>query len=114
MYKALEEVRINPEELNQLTSLVSVQTKGLKRQNESNSKKPKLKNEGHIPENILKNSGAKRRKLVSTQLDKVNDNPNIVGFHSSSSDSESSNESDVCDENEKIKEECVQVNVLIG
>lgn len=106
----MQKVQISKEELSQLTSISSVQTKGLKKYflEEAHPEKVKLKSKSKInPEvgtiNCL--SGAKRRKLMVETTPK-SDDPNIVGFESSGSDvSEDEDDDDVIDSDANLKNE---------
>lgn len=97
--EALKQVQATPEELEKLTSISLIQTKGLKRyfHEELNPEKVKPKRDldilaGEVKLNSI--SGSKRRKLLSNGDNLVkNNDPNVVGF-SSDSESDSSSESD--------------------
>ncbi|KAG5892504.1 hypothetical protein JTB14_034503 [Gonioctena quinquepunctata] len=93
LLESLQKVQASSEELNQLTSIASIQTKGLKRyfQEELNPEKIKQKKNYDISNGVFKPnilSGAKRRKLLETSDQKLkSDDPNIVGFDCSDSES---------------------------
>lgn len=91
-------MQASTEELAQLTSIASVQTKGLKRyfQEEANPGKAKPKCDIDICNGVVKLnslSGSKRRKLNSVDVNiKSNKDPNVVGFELSDTDSSGSDE----------------------
>ncbi|XP_044261323.1 probable ATP-dependent RNA helicase kurz [Tribolium madens] len=96
LLEALSKVQATPEELTKLTSIATVQTKGLKRhfleeQNGDKPKKPKRDLQiisGEVKLNSL--SGAKRRHLLEQEVEvKTNGDPNVVGFESSDSGNDS-------------------------
>ncbi|XP_008191976.1 probable ATP-dependent RNA helicase kurz [Tribolium castaneum] len=95
LLEALSKVQATPEELTKLTSIATVQTKGLKRhyleEQTGDKKKPKRDLQiisGEIKLNSL--SGAKRRQLLEQTVDtKPNGDPNVVGFESSDSGNDS-------------------------
>ncbi|KAF7282101.1 hypothetical protein GWI33_003218 [Rhynchophorus ferrugineus] len=98
LLESIQKVQATSEELSQLTSIASVQTKGLKRYlQESNPDKIKFKTESVAPKEVKLNSisGSKRKKLlqehsIPEKRFKSND-PNVVGLES---DSEELSESD--------------------
>ncbi|XP_063930148.1 probable ATP-dependent RNA helicase kurz [Zophobas morio] len=99
LLEALSKVQATPNELNKLTSISTVQTKGLKRHllEETTVEKPKKPKRdlqilsGEIKLNSI--SGAKRRQLLEeeTKTETIND-PNVVGFESSDSGNDSDSE----------------------
>lgn len=94
MLESLQQVQATPEELAQLTSIASIQTKGLKRyfREEINPEKVKPKRNPTISNgNVVTNSisGSKRRKLLQDDKKPNSNDPNIVGFDSSDSETES-------------------------
>ncbi|KAJ8917251.1 hypothetical protein NQ315_002268 [Exocentrus adspersus] len=104
LLESLQKVQASSEELAQLTSIASIQTKGLKRyfQEELNPEKVKPKRDldilrGEAKLNSI--SGAKRRKLLQIKDEEAKDaDPNVVGFENSdteTSDSEVDEEPDV-------------------
>ncbi|KAJ8951390.1 hypothetical protein NQ318_009954 [Aromia moschata] len=90
LLESLQKVQATNEELSQLTSIASIQTKGLKRHfyEELNPQKIKPKRDidilnGEAKLNSI--SGSKRRKLLlenDEEFSKIND-PNVVGFENS-------------------------------
>ncbi|CAH0548891.1 unnamed protein product [Brassicogethes aeneus] len=115
LLEALQEVRAGPEELQQLTSLVSVQTKGLKRlfqerANPGKFNKPK-KDQALVTGEVKLNSlsGTKRRKLTTVDLNEpqIND-PNVVGFEESEESDEDSE-----DDCEEIKENIIKNEEIV-
>ncbi|XP_050302420.1 probable ATP-dependent RNA helicase kurz [Anthonomus grandis grandis] len=113
LLESLQKVQASTEELSQLTSIASVQTKGLKRyfQEESNPEKVKIKKDlPSVEKKINAIKGAKRRKLLqgtSVPDKKVRSNdPNIVGFESDVSDEDTSEE----EQEEDVQNADVQLN----
>lgn len=105
LLESLQKVQVTNDELSQLTSIATIQTKGLKRyfQEESNSEKIKPKRDLHILIGEVKLnsiSGAKRRKLLEVKDEQLkNDDPNIVGFEKSDTEtSDSAEEQNNCEE----------------
>ncbi|CAG9854793.1 unnamed protein product [Phyllotreta striolata] len=94
LLESLQKVQASQEELSQLTSIASIQTKGLKRHflEETNPEKIKTKNKTKVSDDkvtVNSISGSKRRKLLQNETHP--DNPNVVGFESDSSHSDTSN-----------------------
>nr|CAI5835938.1 unnamed protein product [Callosobruchus analis] len=121
LLESLQKCRASEEELSQLTSLASIQTKGLKRhfQDESSvGKKAKRSKseEGTAPAKINILSGANRRKLlVSEAPDEHVSDPNVVGFESSGSEwedieEEEEEEEEEGDENSNEDQEGIQID----
>ncbi|KAJ8980390.1 hypothetical protein NQ317_009384 [Molorchus minor] len=119
LLESLQKVQASNEELSQLTSIASIQTKGLKRfyQEEINPQKVKPKRDldilnGEAKLNSL--SGTKRRKLLENTNKSKTDDPNVVGFEQSESETNESEDEDEetgFQEIEKqIKEEEPQIN----
>ncbi|XP_074037700.1 putative ATP-dependent RNA helicase kurz [Leptinotarsa decemlineata] len=105
LLESIQKVQASSEELSQLTSISSIQTKGLKRyfQEELHPEKVKPKKESNNSKGVFKIntlSGAKRRKLLATEDKVKNDDPNIVGFQSSGSEA-SDSETEVPDDIEE-------------
>lgn len=107
----LQQAQASSDEISQLTSIASIQTKGLKRYFQEEifpeKVKPKRKPEtlnGCVITNSI--SGAKRRKLLQSDEKRQSNDPNVVGFESSSSEI-SDNESDasIYDDEVEIKTE---------
>lgn len=106
LLESLQKFQASHEELSKLTSIASIQTKGLKRHffEEANPDKVKPKNNNDISNGDIKLnsiSGAKRRKLIQDNINQKTTDPNIVGFDSSSSDSGDSEEETPEDEGTK-------------
>lgn len=119
MLDALATVQATPEELNSLVSIASVQTKGLKRhfyeqnfpEKVAAKKIPKSDQDllnGDAKINAIK--GAKHLRNALKQDDTAKNDPNVVGFDESSS--ESSSEDDIEEENDinKVIEEENDIN----
>lgn len=103
LLETLQQYQASSEELSKLTSIASIQTKGLKRHffEEAHPEKIKPKKNANVPEGLVRLnsiSGAKRKKLMQTNAELKSNDPNIVGFDSSgtseSEDETSLNESD--------------------
>ncbi|CAG9767577.1 unnamed protein product [Ceutorhynchus assimilis] len=113
LLESLQKVQATTEELSQLTSIASVQTKGLRKyfQEEANPDKIKFKpnlivEDGQKKINTL--SGAKRRKLLQETLlpdkrAKITD-PNVVGFESDSEESSGESDNNVVGKTEELIE----------
>ncbi|KAJ8953636.1 hypothetical protein NQ314_007243, partial [Rhamnusium bicolor] len=107
LLESLQKVQASNEELSQLTSIASIQTKGLKRyfQEELNPQKVKPKKDlailtGEAKLNSI--SGAKRRKLLeNTEVLVKSNDPNIVGFDKSDSETSESETEENCQQKEK-------------
>lgn len=106
-------MQATPEELSGLTSIISIQNKGLKRyfqEEQAAETFSAAKITADAPQELKLNSisGSKRRRLALMEKDEPekSSDPNIVGFDSSSS--ESSNESEVEDVPEEIKTETIE------
>lgn len=102
----LSQVQATPEELNKLTSIATIQTKGLKKyfQEQQASEKVNENNSNDLQNkevkiNILAGAKRKRIALINEAKNKVTTDPNVIGFESSGSDGET-DDSDV-----DIKEE---------
>lgn len=114
MLEALSQVQATPEELKKLTSIASVQTKGLKRYFLEEERENKPKTENNVSEGKLDSLKGSKRKIVVQErasYDKID--PNIVGFESSSDSESESDEKkqkiDVEVKQEKIETNCVAV-----
>lgn len=102
LLQALSEVQATPQELEKLTSITSVQTKGLKRYNWElqNKEFSHSLTESDILSNKIKVNSIKGSKRIrSNSLNDVrnklkSEDPNIVGLYSSSESSEEEDESD--------------------
>ncbi|CAG9833375.1 unnamed protein product [Diabrotica balteata] len=93
---SLQKFQVSAEELSKLTSIASVQTKGLKRyfQEEINSEKVKSEPKSELKQTDIDLAPSKkRRKLLESNETKNTDDPNIVGFDESSSSDSSDVES---------------------
>lgn len=93
----MQQFQASNEELSKLTSIASIQTKGLKRHffEEAHPEKLKPKKNHFTNEQVKLNSisGSKRKKLMTDIVQQSSSDLNIVGFESSdTSDSESENE----------------------
>lgn len=104
----MSKVQATPEELSQLTSIATVQTKGLKKfslENDTKSKEDNIENSDDNKKiNALKGSKRKRISLLNDNLKKFkSSDPNIVGLESdSSSDNLSESENDITENEDKI------------
>lgn len=97
LLESLQTVQATSEELSQLTSIASVQTKGLKRHYREEAHPETIKNRNIVLDdqpapkiNSIRGANRKKRKLLSDyqvvdKKPKIRD-PNIVGFESSGSD----------------------------
>lgn len=109
MLEALSQVQATPGEIEKLTSITTIQTKGLKKyfQEQKSDSKPKSKRDNAVSNGTIKiNSlkGAKRKQIVPNKPFKSND-PNVVGFDSSgSSESEDSSEDELPNKKPKLDE----------
>ncbi|XP_056633373.1 probable ATP-dependent RNA helicase kurz [Diorhabda sublineata] len=110
----LQQAQASTEEISQLTSIATIQTKGLKRyfQEEIFPEKVKSKCEpetvnGCVTTNSI--SGAKRRKLLQNDEKKESNDPNVVGFESSSSEiSDDESDEKTVDKGEVKAEPCLE------
>ncbi|XP_060532993.1 probable ATP-dependent RNA helicase kurz isoform X2 [Cylas formicarius] len=105
LLESLQKVQASSEELSQLTSIVSVQTKGLKRQFREEREPGKFVAREIVPEVKKLNSlsGAYRKKLLrnfgETEPKKLRLNdPNVLGFESDSDSASEADASEVQDE----------------
>lgn len=99
MLEKLSKVQVTAEEIQQLTSITAVQTKGLKK---LFSEEKILRNENKIGiRKVMPNSikGSRRKMLIEEKLVVHNKDPNIVGFTSSDYSTSDSDEED--DDNKK-------------
>lgn len=97
----MQQFQASHEELSKLTSIASIQTKGLKRHffEEAHPEKIKPKRDVQVGEVKLNSiAGSKRRKLLGNRVQEVSTDPNIVGFDSSDT-SDSENETSIEDLN---------------
>lgn len=111
LLEALSQVQATPEELEKLTSIATIQTKGLKRyfleqqnEGEQKNKRDQAILSGEVKLNSI--SGSKRKQPVNDRHTK-SDDPNVVGFESSGS-SVSESESEEEPENKKQKMDVTQ------
>ncbi|KAK6640675.1 hypothetical protein RUM44_012372 [Polyplax serrata] len=124
LLEALQKVQAPAEELEKLTSLAAVQTKGLKRHfaesNFHDGSVDSIKQSSEAEINSIKGS-KKRRKLLEAAAKKnwkpTECNPNVVGFDSESSSDENSDTEETCNAEEsnvpiisEVKEEEVTVS----
>ncbi|XP_066144802.1 probable ATP-dependent RNA helicase kurz [Euwallacea fornicatus] len=121
LLESLQKVQASSEELSQLTSITSVQTKGLKKFFLEASNSDIITSsfaEAVVPKNINPIKGAKRKRLLLSaeepegKKQRVNNDPNIVGFESESESNSSEDESPPALPTplpEKIKEENKEV-----
>ncbi|KAL1501462.1 hypothetical protein ABEB36_006778 [Hypothenemus hampei] len=128
LLESLQKVQATPEELSQLTSLASVQTKGLKKHFKeiAHPESLKIKNTDFLDNDTTKKinpiKGAYRKRKLLLQQDndsnkrtKISD-PNVVGFSDIDDDpSDSEPEISNIENNEKnvVKEEATTDNVVI-
>lgn len=112
MLEKLAEVQATPEEMQQLTSIATMQTKGLKK---FFSEEKMLKNENNMEiKKVVLNSikGARRKLLAEEKTKNYNNDPNIVGFESSddsSTDSEDDNDDDTIKTAEETKDTIIGI-----
>lgn len=111
-------MQATPEELSGLTSIISIQNKGLKRyfqEEQAEETFSTLKTVSDAPQELKLNSisGSKRRRLALLEKDEPEKNGdlNIVGFDSSSS--EGSDESEVEDVAQEIKTEIIEDSEIV-
>lgn len=101
--ETLQQYQASHEELSKLTSIASIQTKGLKRHfiEEAHPEKIKLKKNTDVSGGLVKLnsfSGAKKIKLTQSNAEPQTSDPNILGFDSSgTSESEDETPIDVMD-----------------
>ncbi|XP_066255814.1 probable ATP-dependent RNA helicase kurz [Euwallacea similis] len=102
LLESLQEVQASFEELSQLTSIASVQTKGLKKfflETSNSDIVTSSFGEAVVPKNINPIKGAKRKRLLLSaeepegKKQKVNNDPNVVGFETESEDNSNEDES---------------------
>lgn len=92
LLEALSKVQLQPEHLSQLTSIASIQTKGLKKHflEQENGEKIRQKYRGDENEREMQNinsvAGSRKRKWLLMMMDKdanktsEEKDPNVVGF----------------------------------
>ncbi|KAB0791931.1 hypothetical protein PPYR_03731 [Photinus pyralis] len=113
LLEALSQVQATPEELSGYTSIASIQTIGLKRYfaDQQGGKKERVKSDGDERPFKINSIAGSKRKRISLAREAQRDDPNVIGFESSGSDSESSDESL---KKVKVDEEPPEVEVVNG
>lgn len=105
--EALSQVQATPAELEKLTSITTIQTKGLKRYffEEQNELKEKLNKDNSVQEMRIDSlAGSKRKPCPRREINYDKNDPNIVGFESS--DDESKDEEEIEEKSKRQKLDC--------